>query len=59
MKIVDTSFNDKDPLCMTQYLKSQINWQNNVYQEHHRKRSHSADNFIFLENVIRGIRFGI
>ena len=36
---------------MTQYLKSQINWHKNVYQENHRKRNHSAD-FIFLENVI-------
>ena len=36
---------------MTKYLKSQINWHKNVYQENHRKRNHSAD-FIFLENVI-------
>ena len=46
------TFNDKDPPWMTQYLKSQINWHNNVYQEYHRKRNHSADDFIFLENVI-------
>ena len=46
------TFNDKDPPGMTQYLKSQINWCNNVYQEYHRKRNHSADDFIFLENVI-------
>ena len=45
------TFNDKDPPWMKQYLKSQINWHNNVYQEFHRKRNHSAD-FIFLENVI-------
>ena len=46
------TFNDKDPPWMTQYLKSQINWRNNVYQEYHRKKNHSADDFIFLENVI-------
>ena len=46
------TFNDKDPPWMTQYVKSQINWRNNVYQENHRKRNHSADDFIFLENVI-------
>ena len=33
-------------------MKSQINWRNNVYQEYQRKRNHSADDFIFLENVI-------
>ena len=44
--------NDKDPPRMTQYLKSQINWRNNVYQEYHRKTSHSADDFIFLKDVI-------
>ena len=27
------TFNDKDPPWMKQYLKSQINWRNNVYQE--------------------------
>ena len=37
---------------MTQYLKSQINWHKNLYQEYHRKRNHSLDDFIFLENVI-------
>ena len=37
---------------MTQDLKSQINWHSNVYQEYHRKTNHSADDFIFLENVI-------
>ena len=46
------TFNDKDPQWMTQYLKSQINWRNNVHQEYHRKRNHSADDFIFSENVI-------
>ena len=46
------TFNDKDPPWMTQYLKSQINWHNNVYQEYHKKINHSADDFIFLENVI-------
>ena len=46
------TISDKDLLWMTQYLKSQINWHNNVYQEYHRKRNHSADDFIFLENVI-------
>ena len=46
------TFNDKDPPWMTQYLKSKINWHNNVYQEYHRKRNHSAGDFIFLENVI-------
>ena len=46
------TFNDKDPPWMTQYLKSQINWRNNVYQEYQRKRNHSANDFIFLENVI-------
>ena len=33
-------------------MKSQINWRNNVYKEYHRKRNHSANYFIFLENVI-------
>ena len=47
---------DKDLLWMTQYLKSQINWHNNVYQEYHRKRNHSADDFIFLENNQSGFR---
>ena len=37
---------------MIQYLKSRINWGNNVHQEYHRKRNHSAYDFIFLENVI-------
>ena len=37
---------------MTQYLKSQINWRKNVYQEYHKKRDHSDDGFVFLENVI-------
>ena len=46
------TISDKDLLWMTQYLKSQINWHNNVYQEYQRKRNHSADDFIFLENVI-------
>ena len=46
------TFNDKDPPWMTQNLKSQINWRNNVYQDYHRKRNHSSDDFIFLENVI-------
>ena len=46
------TFNGKDPPCVTQYLKSQINWHNNVCQEHHRKRNQSAHDFIFLENVI-------
>ena len=50
------TFNDKDPPWMTQYLKSQINWHNNVYQEYHRKRNHSADDFIFLENIQSGFR---
>ena len=46
------TFNDKDPLSMTQYLKSEIDCHKNVYKEYHRKRNHSADDFIFLENVI-------
>ena len=46
------TFNGKDPPWMARYLKSQINWRNNVYQEYHRKRNHSADDFISLENVI-------
>ena len=46
------TFNDKDSPSKTQYLKSQINWHNNVYQEYHRKWNHSANGFIFLENVI-------
>ena len=37
------TFNEKDPPWMTQYLKSRINWCNNVYQEYHRKGNHSAD----------------
>ena len=44
------TFNDKDPPWVIQYLKSQINWRSNVYQEYHRKRN-SANDFIFLENV--------
>ena len=46
------TFNDKDPPWMTQYLKSQINSHNNVYQKYYRKTNHSADDFIFLENVL-------
>ena len=46
------TLNEKDSPRITQYLKSQINWRNDVYQEYHRKRNHSADDFIFLENVI-------
>ena len=46
------TFNDKDAPSKTQYLKSKINWHNNEYQEYHRKRNHSADDFIFLKNVI-------
>ena len=45
------TFNDKDPPRMTQYLKSQINWRNKICQEYHKKGNHSADDFIFLENV--------
>ena len=37
---------------MTQYLKSQVNWRNKIYLEYLKKRNHSADNFIFLENVV-------
>ena len=48
----NVTFNDKDPPWMIQYLKRQINWHDNVYQEYHRKRSHSADDFIFVENAI-------
>ena len=40
-------FNDKEPPWMTQYLKSQINRHNNVFQEYHSKRNYSADDFIF------------
>ena len=45
------TFNDKDPPRMTQYLKPQINWRNKVF-EYHKRRSHSADDFILLENVL-------
>ena len=38
------TFNDKDPPWMTQFLKSQIYWPNNIYQEHHSKRNHTAHN---------------
>ena len=48
----NVTFNDKDPPWVTQYLKFPINWRNNVYQEYHRKRNHSTDDFIFLENGI-------
>ena len=46
------TFNEKYPPWMTEYLKYQKNWRNNTYQVHHKKRNHSADAFIFLENVI-------
>ena len=46
------TFNDKDPPWMTQCLKPQINWRSKVYQEYHKRRNHSADDFILLENVI-------
>ena len=46
------TLNDKDPPWITQYLKSQINWCKNVYQEYHRKGNHGANDFIFLENVM-------
>ena len=46
------TFNGKDILWMTQYLKPRIKWCNNIYQKYHRKRNHSADDFIFLEYVI-------
>ena len=48
------TFDDKYPPWITHYWKSQINWHNNIYQEYHRKRNHSTDDFIFLENVISG-----
>ena len=37
------TFNDKDPPWMAQYVKSQTNWRNNVYQEYQRKRNHSTE----------------
>ena len=37
---------------MTQYLKSQINWCNNISQEFHRKRNHNTDDFIFLKKML-------
>ena len=33
-------------------LEISKNWLSNVYQEYLRKRNHSADDFVFLENVI-------
>ena len=46
--------NDKDdkPQWKTHYLKSEINWRNNIFQEYQSKRNRRADDFIFLENVI-------
>ena len=46
------AFNEKDPLWMRQYLESQINRHNDLYQEYHSKRYHNPNDFIFLENVI-------
>ena len=46
------TFNDQSPPWMTQYLKAQIKWRKNVYQKYHKKRDHSDDGFVFLENVI-------
>ena len=37
---------------MTEYLKYQKHWRDNTYQVYNKKRNHSADAFIFLENVI-------
>ena len=53
------TFNDKDPPWMTQYLKSQMNWRNSVYQEYHRKRSQCWWFYFLREYDIWGMRVDI